>query len=61
MPGIGKTTLVSQFAMSTMAEMPVFWHQLSQVDSFQYFVTKVAVFLNTLGDRELLNLIDRET
>jgi tetratricopeptide (TPR) repeat protein len=59
MPGIGKTTLVSQFAMSTMAEMPVFWHQLSQVDSFQYFVTKVAVFLNTLGDRELLNLISQ--
>jgi len=59
MPGIGKTTLVSQFAMSTMAEMPVFWHQLSQIDSFQYLVTKIAVFLNTLGDRELLSLIDR--
>lgn len=59
MPGIGKTTLVSQFAISAMAEMPVFWHQLSQVDSFQYFITKIAVFLNTLGDRELVRLIDQ--
>jgi len=59
LPGIGKTTLVSQFAMSVMVKMPVFWHQLPQVDSFQYLVTKIAVFLNTLGDRELLSLIDR--
>src|SRR5579875_200786 len=58
MPGIGKTTLVSQFARSVIAETPIFWHQISEVDSFQYFITKVAIFLNTLGDRRLLDLLD---
>ncbi|MDG6933956.1 MAG: tetratricopeptide repeat protein [Nitrososphaerota archaeon] len=59
MPGMGKTTLVSQFARSILAEVSVFWHQVSQVDSFQYFITKLAVYLNILGDRELLDLIDQ--
>lgn len=58
MAGIGKTALVAKFA-SELNGVPVFWHEMSRVDSLSYLVTKVAVFLSMTGRRRLLELVNR--
>ena len=54
--GIGKTTLVSMHALRL--NVPVFWHQVKQVDSLSYVLSKLAVFLNLQGRSLLLDLIN---
>jgi ATP/maltotriose-dependent transcriptional regulator MalT len=61
-PGVGKTTLVSKFA-STVASVKnrnVFWHVVRESDSFGYVLAKVGAFLETLGERRLLKLIQKK-
>ncbi|MGC8661696.1 MAG: AAA family ATPase [Nitrososphaeria archaeon] len=55
-PGIGKTSLVSMYA--SRSTVPVFWHEVKQVDSLSYVLTKLAVFLNLQGRSGLLDLIN---
>ena len=51
--GIGKTTLVA-FFVSKYVKKPVFWHQFSEYDTFEYLSWKMARFLGSLGYYELL-------
>ncbi|MEM0117709.1 MAG: tetratricopeptide repeat protein [Conexivisphaerales archaeon] len=55
--GIGKTTLVAKYASET--GLPVFWHQVKQVDSLLYVITKLSIFLNMLGRDSLLLLLNK--
>ncbi|MCL4340428.1 MAG: hypothetical protein M1388_04780 [Thaumarchaeota archaeon] len=57
-PGIGKTTIAAKFADDMLDNAPVFWHQIMQVDSLLYLIAKLAIFLNKLGHRRLLDAID---
>ena len=56
-PGIGKTSLVSKYA--SQLDIPVFWHDVKQVDSLTYVLTKLAIFLNMQERNGLFELIKR--
>ena len=54
--GIGKTTLVAYFVNNYVNE-PVFWHQFTESDTFEYLSWKMAKFLNSLGYHGLLEYL----
>ncbi len=56
--GIGKTTLAAKF-ISELEHVPVFWHEIKQVDSLSYLITKLAIFFSLQGRKTLLNLVNR--
>lgn len=45
MPGIGKTTLVAKFIWDSGLENKTFWYNCKEIDTFQYFLSKLAAFL----------------
>jgi tetratricopeptide (TPR) repeat protein len=54
--GIGKTYLAARIAMGMKAE--IFWHQFRPVDTFDYIIQKLAVFLYKQGLEDLLNYLE---
>jgi len=54
--GIGKTYLAARIAMGMKAE--IFWHQFRPVDTFDYVIQKLAVFLYKQGLEDLLNYLE---
>ncbi|MCS7363963.1 MAG: tetratricopeptide repeat protein [archaeon GB-1867-035] len=57
MAGIGKTSLASKFVERVKESCYVFWHSLKEVDSFNFLVNKLAVFLSRLQYFDLLNYL----
>lgn len=54
MPGIGKTSLVAQYARDVRSQRPVFWHSFRGVESLNWLANRLAVFRAQNGDRALL-------
>lgn len=57
MPGIGKTTLVAKFIWDSGLENKTFWYNCKEIDTFQYFLNKLAAFLFLKGYRTLPDYI----
>jgi len=57
MAGIGKTSLASKFVERTKESHRVFWHALKEVDSFNFLINKLAVFLSRFQYLDLLNYL----
>ncbi|QXJ34158.1 tetratricopeptide repeat protein [Saccharolobus shibatae] len=55
MPGIGKTTLVAKFIWDNGMENRTFWYNCKEIDTFQYFLGKLAAFTFLKGYRTLPN------
>ncbi|MGQ0535159.1 MAG: hypothetical protein ACT4PT_03705, partial [Methanobacteriota archaeon] len=51
LPGIGKTSLVAQFAHESAKTRSVFWHSFRGVESLTWLANRCAVFLAQHGDR----------
>ena len=57
MAGIGKTSLASKFVEGIKESHCVFWHALKEVDSFNFLINKLAVFLSRFRYLDLLNYL----
>jgi len=57
MAGIGKTSLVSKFVEGIKENHHIFWHSLKEVDSFNFLMNKLALFLSKFHHFELLNYL----
>ncbi len=56
MPGIGKTTLVAYYVRNYVKD-PVFWHKISEFDTLELILWRLAAFLNGLGFNEPLECL----
>lgn len=59
MPGVGKTALVSQYALTRGANRPLFWHSFRGLESLPWLANRFSVFLAQHGDRQLLHAIEQ--
>ena len=57
MAGIGKTSLASKYAEEVKRTHRVFWHSMKEVDSLNYLMNKLAIFLSRHQYLELLNYL----
>jgi tetratricopeptide (TPR) repeat protein len=54
LPGIGKSSLLAQYASSAAQKQRVYWHTFRGVESLRWLANHFAVFLAQAGDRHLL-------
>ncbi len=55
LPGMGKTTLVSEFV--ERCNSPIFWHNTREIDSIDYILMKFASFLEKFGINEVSKMM----
>ncbi|MEM1606299.1 MAG: tetratricopeptide repeat protein [Fervidicoccaceae archaeon] len=55
--GIGKTSLAAQYAGSF--EGPVLWNRIGEGTTFPQLIRRISLFFAALGDRRILDLLDK--